>query len=335
MSGSLAQVGEADFDEVVLASPVPVLVDFFTQWCAPCKQLAPTLEDLAAEYGDAVRIVSVDAEASPELAKRYGVTGYPTLVLVRDGAEIDRLRVRTRLQLREVLDAARGVLPPSPSATTAAVLPPDDGVVPAAVQAVVDQLDALTPDAWARVTAFMGELAGQPPQDPGSPGRPVDEAAMTAALARLQDDVEELAVQRLGAGPLAQAIASAVAASFDGWVRESTPAAGWSGALRAVPAVRMSPYLPQHPAPSDPAEAAAQCMARLRDLTDDEWVQVRNVNRDVWPWDKSEPIGTSAWLGAVILVQAVTSADLVPARVYEAAWEPFAGLLDRDRVEAA
>ena len=330
MSGTLVLVGEGDFDEVVLRSPVPVLVDFFTVWCAPCKALAPTLEDLSTEYGEAVRIVSVDAEKSPALAQQYDVQGYPTLVLVRDGAEVARPQVRTRAQLRDVLDEARGV---TPRPTSGGRLQPDTGEILPAVRHLLDQLDDLAPEDWERVGAFVTDAVSRPAEEPESPE--VDEEALTAALTRLQDDVVEVAAERVGAGAAAQGIASAVAASFDAWVRRSTPAPGWVGAFRAVPSVRMSPYLPAGSAPSDPTVAAAVCLARLDALTDDVWVQIRDVNHDVFPWDKSQSTGVNAWLCAVILIQAVQSAELLSSDLYEAAWEPFGDLIDRASVEAA
>ena len=84
-------VAEADFEASVLKSPVPVLVDFHAEWCAPCRGMAPGLEQLAAELGDAAVVAKVDIDANPELAERYGVRSIPTLVFIQDGAEVDRV----------------------------------------------------------------------------------------------------------------------------------------------------------------------------------------------------------------------------------------------------
>jgi thioredoxin 1 len=81
---------EQDFDEIVMKNDKPVLVDFWAPWCAPCKALAPTLDELAAEYADEMEIVKVDIEANPKLAERFEVRGIPLLMVVKDGAETAR-----------------------------------------------------------------------------------------------------------------------------------------------------------------------------------------------------------------------------------------------------
>lgn len=67
------------FDADVLQSQVPVLVDFWATWCPPCKAIAPSLEELAQEYGEKLQIVKVDIDQNPQLAQRYGVRSIPTL----------------------------------------------------------------------------------------------------------------------------------------------------------------------------------------------------------------------------------------------------------------
>lgn len=90
MSDSVAAVDEQTFQTEVLQSAVPVLVDFWTAWCAPCKVVAPVIEELAAELGGSVRFVKLDAEANQSLALRYRVASFPTFVLFRDGQMVDR-----------------------------------------------------------------------------------------------------------------------------------------------------------------------------------------------------------------------------------------------------
>ena len=78
---------EQDFDDIVMNNDKPVLVDFWAPWCAPCKALAPTLDEVAADYADEIEVVKVDIEANPALAERFGVRGIPLLMVVRDGKE--------------------------------------------------------------------------------------------------------------------------------------------------------------------------------------------------------------------------------------------------------
>lgn len=81
---------EQDFDEIVMRNDKPVLVDFWAPWCAPCKALAPALDELAEEYAAEMEIIKVDIEAQPKLAERFGVRGIPLLMIVKDGAETAR-----------------------------------------------------------------------------------------------------------------------------------------------------------------------------------------------------------------------------------------------------
>lgn len=82
--GTVLHVTDADFDQLVLRSPTPVLVDFFATWCPPCKQLAPIVEELARETPQA-RIVKVDVDVSPKTAQRYGIRSIPTLIVFQNG----------------------------------------------------------------------------------------------------------------------------------------------------------------------------------------------------------------------------------------------------------
>lgn len=81
---------EQDFDEIVMKNDKPVLVDFWAPWCAPCRALAPTLEEMAKEYADGMEIVKVDIEANPKLAQRFEVRGIPLLMVVKNGVETAR-----------------------------------------------------------------------------------------------------------------------------------------------------------------------------------------------------------------------------------------------------
>ncbi len=78
-------VTDSTFETEVLKASGPVLVDFWAEWCGPCKQIAPALEQIATELGDKITIAKLDIEESPGTPSRYGVRGIPTLMLFRDG----------------------------------------------------------------------------------------------------------------------------------------------------------------------------------------------------------------------------------------------------------
>lgn len=83
-------VDSTALDELVRTSSLPVLVDFYADWCAPCRMMAPILESFAREHAGQVVVAKLDTDASPQAAIRLGIRGIPTLVLFRDGAEVDR-----------------------------------------------------------------------------------------------------------------------------------------------------------------------------------------------------------------------------------------------------
>ena len=83
-------ITDADFQKIVLESTTPVLVDFFAQWCGPCKMAAPILDKLADEFKDKITIVSMDVDASPETPQKYGIMSIPTVVLINKGQELER-----------------------------------------------------------------------------------------------------------------------------------------------------------------------------------------------------------------------------------------------------
>ncbi|MGW6566950.1 thioredoxin [Streptomyces sp. NPDC054975] len=84
MAGTLKNVTDADFDEVVLKSDKPVLVDFWAAWCGPCRQIAPSLEAIAAEHGE-IEVVKLNIDENPGTAAKYGVMSIPTLNVYQGG----------------------------------------------------------------------------------------------------------------------------------------------------------------------------------------------------------------------------------------------------------
>jgi thioredoxin 1 len=84
-SNKLTNVNEANFDEQVLKSDLPVLVDFSAVWCGPCRQITPLVEQLASEYEGRVKVMTVDIDESPAIAQRYGIRGVPSLYMFKGG----------------------------------------------------------------------------------------------------------------------------------------------------------------------------------------------------------------------------------------------------------
>lgn len=90
MASEPVHVTDAEFEQKVLKSTVPVIVDFWAPWCGPCRMVAPTLDKLAAEHGDSLVIAKVNTDENPEWAGRYGVQGIPTMLLISGGKIVHR-----------------------------------------------------------------------------------------------------------------------------------------------------------------------------------------------------------------------------------------------------
>ncbi|MBK8022440.1 MAG: thioredoxin [Chloroflexi bacterium] len=79
------------FDEEVLKSEKPVLVDFWAEWCGPCKMIAPVVDQIATEYSDKLKVGKLDADEYPEVLQSYGIMGIPTLILFKGGKPVVRI----------------------------------------------------------------------------------------------------------------------------------------------------------------------------------------------------------------------------------------------------
>jgi thioredoxin 1 len=87
--GAPRAVTEGDFDEVVLKSELPVLVDFWAEWCGPCQIVAPIVEEIAEEYDGRLVVGKVDVDTAPELAGKYGIRSIPSLLIFKDGEAVE------------------------------------------------------------------------------------------------------------------------------------------------------------------------------------------------------------------------------------------------------
>ncbi|MGA1843546.1 MAG: thioredoxin [bacterium] len=85
------KITDEDFDQEVIRSTIPVLVDFWAAWCGPCKMIAPVLEELAKEYSGRIKIVKMNVDENMETPNNFSVRSIPTLILYKDGSEIDRM----------------------------------------------------------------------------------------------------------------------------------------------------------------------------------------------------------------------------------------------------
>jgi len=91
MSQDIVQLSDATFDETVAGSDVPVLVDFWAEWCGPCKMISPVLEEIAQEHRGKLSIGKLNVDDNPSATRRFDVLSIPTLILFKDGAPAKRL----------------------------------------------------------------------------------------------------------------------------------------------------------------------------------------------------------------------------------------------------
>jgi thioredoxin 1 len=104
MSEHIVDVDDATFSAEVEQAELPVLIDFWAPWCGPCRTIAPMVEELAKSYAGRIKFVKVNVDVSPEVSKRFGVKGIPTLIVTKGGAEIERALASTKTRLNAMLE---------------------------------------------------------------------------------------------------------------------------------------------------------------------------------------------------------------------------------------
>ena len=106
MSDSVLHVTDADFNDTVIKSGTPVLVDYWAEWCGPCKMIAPVLDEIATEYTGKLTVTKLNIDDNPATPQHYGVRGIPTLMIFKDGeVEATKVGALTKSQLADFIDS--------------------------------------------------------------------------------------------------------------------------------------------------------------------------------------------------------------------------------------
>ena len=106
MNDSIVHVTDHSFEDEVLRSPDPVLVDYWADWCGPCKMIAPVLDEIATEYAGKIKVAKLNIDENPNTPPRYGIRGIPTLMLFREGeVEATKVGAVSKSQLTAFIDS--------------------------------------------------------------------------------------------------------------------------------------------------------------------------------------------------------------------------------------
>ena len=104
-SDKVVVVTDAEFDSTVIQSDKPVILDFWAEWCQPCKMLAPTVEEIAGEYKDTVKVGKLNVDDNPHTATKYGIRGIPTLLFFKGGQVVQQVTgVKSKVEIKKIID---------------------------------------------------------------------------------------------------------------------------------------------------------------------------------------------------------------------------------------
>lgn len=107
MSDRIVHVSDATFGTEVLNSNIPVLVDFWAEWCGPCKMIAPVLDEIASEYSGQLKVCKVDVDANPQIPEKFNIRGIPTLIVFKGGnAAATKVGALSKTQLNTFIKEA-------------------------------------------------------------------------------------------------------------------------------------------------------------------------------------------------------------------------------------
>ena len=105
MSGLITHITDGSFEMDVIQSPIPVIVDYWAEWCGPCKMIAPLLEEIAQEYDGRIRVAKLNIDENPLTPPKYSIRGIPTLMIFKNGAvEATKVGAVTKSQLTTFID---------------------------------------------------------------------------------------------------------------------------------------------------------------------------------------------------------------------------------------
>jgi len=104
-SNKVVIVTDSEFDSTVLQSERPVVLDFWAEWCQPCKMLAPTIEEIAGEYEDKIKVGKLNVDDNPNTATKYGIRGIPTLLFFKGGKVVQQVTgVKSKPEIKKIID---------------------------------------------------------------------------------------------------------------------------------------------------------------------------------------------------------------------------------------